>query len=376
MWFWAAVLVLVPLAYASSFLAEGGPPEAEGCSGRGPLPETPAVRALLEPPANMNVGRDGFFVFTARTNGREPEAAAEALEVEVTDRDGARIPGEHAVLLVGVPNDLTERDVSFSWKASEAIAADEVLTLRVTAGDDNPDATLTTTLHVRDATAELVAPEAEFANWQSVLRDSGEVLHCGLGSVGCPGINFGANLEPMDRPSVVVTAPELPVVAVWEYSVQEIPEAGAFEAPLSAQTAVLDNGERLVHFTPTLRGQLDRYCVSVTVRDVRTDATASQEVCATPERTPSTTNEDRIAKCLSVPDQYLSRWCAAKGQSAHPDCWEPEPSAQPDAEAGGGGCHIATRGAEREAWLSLIGVGALGFGWMRRRRRLRGVDDA
>jgi MYXO-CTERM domain-containing protein len=318
----------VPLAYAASILAEGDPPRAEACVPPW-LTMAPGLNSLHVWESDITVGRDGFFAFAASGFGVNAATALRALDVEVHHAAGEVVPGEVQVLLTFEHEQPESSQFWLSWLARDTLAPGARLGLRISIRGSNPLVSHEGTLTVSDETAVLALPHFELGDWHGLIADTGPKLTCTPSSPGwCFPIEFGTGVERLL--GAVVRAddfPEPPVAAFWEYTVSEVPGKGTLAEPPGPFT-LINNGEPdAVYFYPRFRGELDEYCLKVSVRDLRTDESLSATHCASPPASVDEVNSDPIMNCLTVPTEYLSRWCEGRGPSFDPSC--------PDASAGG-----------------------------------------
>jgi hypothetical protein len=412
MMFWGSLGVCVPLAYFSSFAAEGGPPMAEGCSGSGPYG---VVASLDGPTSQLKVGRDGFFAFWAFAPGLGRTEVLAAIDAEVHDAADELVPGELTVL--GEMGELNARRFALGWQADEPLVAGDTLDVRVTTTAANSETANRATLGVVDETAELALPPIRFHDWKVVMHDTGETRTCSNALTGCGPVAFGGATEEWQESRLAADAlPAAPVISAWEYTATEVPGKGTLVAALANQIALTSSSApSYVSLDAKFRDVLEEYCLLVTMRDLRTDEKLSQEICASPERPLARENRDRVQACTSVEPEFLTRWCEGGDPSTRPAC---PPAGASGSSAGGSsaagsnasgssgggtaglssqpmagdgsepvgegalnagedevviteagcGCRLAPNGGRRDAWLSVAALAALGLAWGRRRR--------
>lgn len=330
---WAAAAVIVPfVSIASSFLPAGVTPLAEACVP--PATITPGVTALNLGQSDITVGRDGFFVFSASGVDATEAMARSAVDVEVTNAAGALVPGDVAIMLFQEHERPDSNVFWLSWEARDALPAGARFSLRVSLRGAGPLAALEGTLDVVDATAGLASSEFEFSDWQALLADTGPKLTCTPKTPGwCGPIEFGSNVERVLSASVRAETFSRGVPILWEYKLSEVPGKGTLAEPLGPTYATGEVGE--LGFHPLFREKLDQYCVEITVRDLRTDETLRDTYCGSPPPAPAEVDGDPIQDCLTVPPEYLERWCDRRGPSFDPSC--PDPGAGGSSGFGGGG---------------------------------------
>jgi hypothetical protein len=450
--FWGTVTLALPVAYVSSFVAEGGPPMAEGCSGAGPIVTEPGISSVWLPPGPIPVGRDGFFVFNASGYSVTEEQIPEAIELEVRNAAGELVLGELAGFAATHRPLPLQSTFTFGWHASELLGAGQSLSVRLSVRGSDPVISADTTLSATDATAELSQPPLVFQEWKGQTLDVGAAVTCPNGEMlSCsnePTRSFGADLERSVNVELVAdVVPDPAVMTLWQYEVSAVPGKGTLREPLPNEVRFSHyEAAPSLAFFPRFSEVLEEYCLRVTVRDLRTDAALSQDWCSRPPNPMPEFTYDRIKSCASVTPEYLPRWCAGRDPGFSPSCLDeggagaggsagsgvggsdnvptgtggsseglagssamnggvggdattppaagstsaPPSAAGASAEAGssatggdaptdagtttvlteaGCGCRVAPRGAQREAWLSLIALGALGSVWGRRRAR-------
>lgn len=325
--FWVAFGLALPLAYASSLIVQGGAPVAEACTPW--MPPDPGVSGLFSG-AVLTVGRDGFFPFAASGYDVNSEAVLEAIDVEVRDRAGELMPGALEILL-SIEREQAPSEFVLNWIADEPLPTDEQLSVRLSVIGSDPLVSSDATLTVKDQTAPLTLPDLKFQDWERLILGTGETRTCMPNSPGwCGPIEYGVEVERLLEAAVQADdIAEPPVASVWEYTLSDVPGKGELAAPMTP-VLLISNGEpNLVPFYPKFRGDLEEYCVEVTVRDLRTDETLSEKYCSTPPDSVTEFNADPIKSCDSVPPEFLSRWCEGRDSSFNPSC--------PDAGTGGNG---------------------------------------
>lgn len=317
--FWVAVAVAVPFAYVSSFAVQGGASVAEACTPW--MPPDPGVSSFFGGAGALTVGQDGFFAFGATAYGVNEAAVLEAIDVEVRNPAGDLVPGELAVLR-SFEREQAPSEFILSWVANETLPTDEPLSVRISVAESEPLVSSEATLTVADRSAPLTLPDLKFEDWERLTLGTGETRTCLPNSNGwCGPIEYGVELERLMEVAVQAEGvPEPPVASVWEYTLSEVSGKGELALPMTPILLVNDGEPNLVPFYPKFRGDLEEYCVEVTVRDLRTDETLSETFCAAPPEAVTEFNADLIKSCDSVPPEFLSRWCEGRDASFDPSC--------------------------------------------------------
>lgn len=316
--FWGAVTLAVPPAYVSSFMAEGGPPLAEGCSGGGPGPVDPVLSSVWLPPGPIPVGLDGFFVFNVNGYSVTAEEIPDDIELEVRNGAGELVFGEieHFVERIGSPS--VQSTFTFGWHAAELLEAGQTLDVRLSARDSDPLLSSETTFTVTDATAEFAQPPLAFQEWTGQTVDVGQAVTCPNGAMtSCmtdPIHSFGADLERSVSVRLEAAAvPDPAIMTLWQYEVSAVPGKGTLREPVPHRVR-FSHAQSVpgLAFFPGFADVLDEYCLRVTVRDLRTDGSLSQDWCSRPPSPMPEVRYDRITTCASVTPEYLPRWCAGR----------------------------------------------------------------
>jgi MYXO-CTERM domain-containing protein len=303
--FWGVVAMLLPLAYASSYVAVGAGP-AEGCSGAGPE-EAVGVLDLTHAEFEMNtrVGRDGFFPFRANVANVDQSAALDAITVEVRDGSGELVPGE-TVVIREERDDAWRSNLTLGWSASEPRDGDEVLAFHATATNSVDSVTLDAELSVMDVDSELTLPSFEVTQWTRVKYDAGPEIAC-QGFDSCSeSYGFGSELHDAHRMTLVASSVIPEVLVLWEF--EWVPVSGKGNWVLSAPDPFTDHGSGL-RAGLTFAAGLEEYCVRLRGRDLRTGDTREQEICASPSADSEVVTFDAIGYCSDPPVGYLERWC-------------------------------------------------------------------
>jgi hypothetical protein len=314
--FWVGVVLAVPMAYASLYAAEGGPPQAEGCSGAGPMSETGVTGLYAE--AEEPVANDGFVMITAVVQNMDVDAALSNLTLEVHDAAGNVVDGTTKVLFDhAVTTGLSH--VSIGWWANALREPGEILALRASVVSDVRSVELVSQLVVHDVDPVLVLPEFEAISWSEITDDAGSSQLCPGAPSSCVPSFFGA--DTFVGRSLSLSAPPVSEVEVgWLYQFEMVPSKGTF-----VETPPLHAAIAHTSFTAQLSFSqvLPEYCVRLVGRDPRTDEELSREWCMTPEPPIEALNHDGIALCQIAPPGFEERWCRTKqanGAIPPPEC--------------------------------------------------------
>lgn len=325
--FWGAVTLALPLAYVSSFVAEGGPPIAEGCSGGGPIATPdPGVSFVWLPPGPVPVGRDGFFVFNAGGYSVTAEQVPDAIEIEVRNGAGELVLGEVEHFVADLRPLPVHSTFTFGWHANELLNADQDLSVRLSIRDSDPVISAEITLSVTDATAEFSQPPLVFQEWTGQTIDAGQAVTCPNGAMTSCGNGpihfFGSALERSVNVRLeAASLPDPAVMTLWQYEVSAVPGKGTLREslPNEVRFSHYESAANLAFF-PGFSEVLDEYCLRVTVRDLRTDASLGKDWCSRPPNPMPEVTYDRITSCASVTPEYLPRWCAGRDPSFSASC--------------------------------------------------------
>lgn len=315
-------MLAVPFVHGASLFV-GGARVAQACPTETFLPD--GVRSVTALASKITIGRDGFFVVAASGYDLTTEES-DTVRVEVRDAAGALVPGA-VELLLHEDRERPDTDVLWlGWTASDQLPTGARLTARVSASSALTVEDASVELTVADEIAPLVLPPFEFTAWRGLFVDTGPKLTCTPNQPGwCFPIEFGTNAESALEVFVQsMPLPELPVAAFWEYSVREVAGKGALVEPAQRSLRIKhDSGEESVSFRTRFRGELEEYCVEVTVRDLRTDESLSETHCAAPPELVDETNLDAVKGCQSVPHEYLPRWCHGRDPNLDASCRDP-----------------------------------------------------
>jgi MYXO-CTERM domain-containing protein len=341
--FWGAVAGLLPLAYASSYVAVGAGP-AEGCSG---APAEEAVGVLYLSSRGLDedarVDRNGFFPFWASIANVDKSAALDAITVEVRDESGELVPGE-TVFIKEERDDAWRSELTLGWSASEPRRGDEVLAFHATATNSVDSVTLDVELSVVDVEPELALPSFEVTEWTRVKYDAGPEIGC-HGFESCSeSSGFGSELHDARRMTLQASSVMPEVLVLWEF--EWVPVSGK-------GNRVYSDPDPFTGYSPglqawlTFAAGLEEYCVRLRGRDLRTADTREQEICASPSADSKEVTYDSIRSCFEPPEGFLERWCLNADEldvAAYED--ECAPYLMPSAGSGGsGGASSGTGGS-------------------------------
>jgi hypothetical protein len=335
--FWGTVAGLLPLAYASSFVAIG-PTPAEGCSG-GPGEERVGVTDLSAAKGGTKVGRDGFFPFRATAANIDREAALDLLTVEVRDEAGELVPGD-TVFIADQGSDEYGRDLLLGWSATGTTRSEgEELTFHAKATNSLDEVTVEEvtfdeSLIVMDVAPELTLPSFEVTGWTRVKHDAGNPLYCDNDTGDCDPETVGSELRDAQRMTLEASGVTSPVLVLWEYDWVAVPGRGTpVEFPDTFGPQSFAYSEEL-----SFAAGLDEYCVVLRGTDLRTGDTTEGELCASPSSDNPEVTYDSIWSCREPPEGYLERWCRAVdrvGDSLGDHAEECEQYLNPSAGTGG-----------------------------------------
>jgi MYXO-CTERM domain-containing protein len=335
--FWATVAGLLPLAYASSFVAIG-PTTAEGCSG-GPGEDRVGITDLSAAKGGTKVGRDGFFPFRATAANIDRQAALDLVTVEVRDENGDLVPGD-TVFIADEGSDEYGTDLLLGWSATGTTPSEgEELAFHVTAtnsldGVTPEEVTFDERLIVVDVAPELTLPSFDVTGWTRVKYDDGTPLDCYNDDGDCDSSPVGSELRDAHRMTLDAVGVDEPVLVLWEYDWVAVAGKGTLvRHPSSFVPQHSEYGEEL-----WFAAGLDEYCVRLRGTDLRTGDTKEAEICASPSSDSSEVIYDSIWECSEPPEGYLERWCRAVdrvGDSLGDHAEECEPYLNPTAGAGG-----------------------------------------
>jgi MYXO-CTERM domain-containing protein len=352
--FWWTVTGLLPLAYASSYVAIG-PTPVEGCSGA-PAEERVGVTYLSAPVEEANVGRDGFFPFYASTASTTAEDALADITVEVRDGSGELVPGE-TVLISEAPDDDDTSRLTLGWSATGSAAADgEVLTFHASATNTSEPVTLDATLTVVDVEPELTLPSFEVSGWTRARHDGGARVDCYAFDSCSNPFDFGA--EFLNRLHMKVdVGPLIPeVMVLWEFDWLPVSGKGALLSDSSPFEPRNGFSSRLV-----FEQEEEELCLRLRGRDLHTGDTTERELCASPSGEIEERTYDSVRECEEPPPGYLERWClATEKEDLGSHAEECEPYLNPS--TGTGGSDGSGSGGTSEPGTGGTGGGATGGG--------------
>jgi hypothetical protein len=351
--FWLGVGALVPLLYLVSFAPNGGSLEALGCSGAGPdlRSGVTAVQRLSSP---VKVDTTGFVAFEIQALNVTPKEALAAVTIEVSDDAGEPVPGTTRIL-DREPGDTGEPErLWIAWEADEPLELDETLALHIGAENSEEPVTMTGSLFVAGARAELPEPALSFHFWEYVSFDTGPLEYCECSSFGSV-----RSIRDEARLQIDQDAPE--VAVAWKYSVTGLPGKTGLASEPAVHLTTAGAGAPL-KIALEFQGTSAEQCVQVTARDLRDDTTHTAELCEAPVPFIEAFTEDAILNCSleSVPEEYKQRWCDAPAHWELEEC-EPylNPAPEPPASTGGvssGGS--STAGGSTVGGSSVAGGGA------------------
>jgi MYXO-CTERM domain-containing protein len=281
---------------------------AEACT---VLPEPTAEGVLaVGTREHVIVGPDGFFTLSAHARNVMPNAAFEAIEVEVTDMHGDRIPGSTKLLHQEFTPNYAWVRVMAGWETSEPLEPGTTLLARMRSTNSEYTAESQTALTVSSERAVPTLPNLRFENWADVVHGTGPELTCR--GTTCGTTQFRQNRERVVSVSLRDDEPGLsrPVVA-WEISVQAIDGKGSFAEPIPPARIVSEDGTEPAYilFETMFRELLHEYCVLLTLRDLRTDQRLTSTLCSAPQLPLTQRNADAVGFCDEAPPGFESRWC-------------------------------------------------------------------
>lgn len=306
--FWSGVAALVPGLYFASLTPNAGMPEALGCSaGAGSEPDIPdGVANLYQPEWPVAIDSSGFFAFAIGTHGIEPDAALEALSVDVRDEAGQPVAG-NAVVLDHEAGDASEVDtVWIGWQADEPLELEDRLTFTSTATNSEKTVSMSGKLVVSGPAPALGEPEASFQPWVETTVDTGELMECS----GC--FTFGTEVQTRYHSLVDLAGARPELNVAWKYSIEAIDGKGELvEGSTVYVTSPLSSFSD-VGMEVDFMDLREEYCLRVTAEDLRSGEEYSTEVCSAPETPLAESIVDGITNCHfdEVPEAYRKRYCS------------------------------------------------------------------
>jgi hypothetical protein len=351
--FWWTVAGLLPLAYASSYVAIG-PTPAEGCSGS-PAEERVGVTYFSATAEEASVGRDGFFAFYASIANTTAEAALAGITVEVLDANGEPVPGE-TVLISEDDDDDGTSGLTLGWSATGAAGeGGEVLAFHASAMNTNEPVTLDATLTVVDIEPELTLPSVEVSGWTRARHDGGPRVDCYAFDSCSNPFDFGAEFVDRLHMNFEVGPLTPEVLVLWEFEWLSVAGKGV----LLSDSSPFRPGDG---FSSSLmfEHEEEELCVRLRGRDLHTGDTMERELCASPSGELDERTYDSIRECEEPPPGYFERWClATEGEELGYET-ECEPYLNPSTGTGGSGGASSGTGGASEPGAGGTGSGAKG----------------
>jgi hypothetical protein len=321
---------LIPAFFVMEHVGPEGFPEAQGCSGRGPdtgsgaAPSPSAVIHRSDPAAtNIEVGSDGFFLVDiySFTNPLQ-------FTLDVTTPDGAVVTGKQQLIETSAGQSL------YAWSADEPLALGTKLRvlLRASPYDIQDEATL----DVVAAPAKLEPGEPSISEWVNYGHGVGAEVTCNTFGAACslPGTAQVPSAEQVLHGAYYSWAASTPVrgFVAWEIEVERKTPPPA-EEPLETPAPTLFLGspsERLylglLPFASTTRD----YCATIKVRDLRSDAQVTTELCSEPGTAKETVRDYNLSQCASPPSEALTEaWCKSHPGSSVRACAPYDPTVMP-----------------------------------------------
>jgi hypothetical protein len=353
----ALAFLVVPVFFFAEHALPGFP-LAQGCGAAGnDAGGRFIVRSSGE--TSVDVATDGFFALVPSPK----------LMVTVMTLDGAVVEGSID---------------GFGWHASAPLAIGTTLRAVVATvpARDTPVVTDEVELSVVGEPPAVTATGLTFGDWHAYAEPVGELVECTPPDSADPcddgSVRAPAAVELVDVVDMHWSPPPgASSYAMWELTI----DLDAIDDANFERSAGLAINRLVEQDLGWLRFPLgaERYCVTLTVRDLRTGETASAETCAEPQAPTSVLRDYELSRCEQPPSQAMTEeWCDEHPESSLPACsGQPgEPSAggaspnEPAANPAGArkprtseGCQVSSNPARSAGCLTLLvlfGAAALG----------------
>lgn len=328
---------LVPALYFASLAPNDSLPEALGCSGGEPseYDGPTGVAELHQPNWPVAIDNSGFFAFAVGTRNIEPDAALEALTIDVRDALRQPVAGKALVLDHETGGPFEFDTVWIGWQADQSLELEDRLTFTATATNAEETISMSGKLVASGPAPVLGEPEASFQPWVKATVDTGEIFECDE----CAA--FGVDLETRYRSLVDIAGSQPDLNVAWKYSVEAIRDKGELVEGSTVYVTSPGSSPSDVGIAVDFTDQRDEYCVRVTAQDLRSGEEHSSEACSSPEALPESAS-DSIIRCHidQVPEALRKRYCSYEeyrdDERCAPYVEEPEPPVGTGGGATGG----------------------------------------